>query len=182
VSDEFRIVGTTPLLTSHVFAVERRSIEHDGSVYERDVVTHKGAAAVLAINERGEIGLIRQYRAAFDIVNWEIPAGTYDVEGEEPLTTAKRELAEEIGVEAATWTLLGRFMTSPGWTNQVMTIFEARELTMVARVPVGPEEVSSSVHWLTPEKLRDVLRRQPAVDSTMTVALHRVFGTYFDDR
>jgi len=182
VSGEFRIVGTTPLLSSHVFDVERRTVEHDGMKFERDVVTHKGAAAVLVVNENNEIGLIRQYRAAFDLVNWEIPAGTFDVEGEDPLSTAKRELAEELGVEAARWTLLGRFMTSPGWTDQVMTIFEARELTMVPRAPAGPEEVSSSVHWLAPDELREVLRRQPAVDSTMTVALNRVFGTYFDDR
>ena len=181
-SGEFRIVGTTPLLTSHVFDVERRTIEHDGTQFQRDVVTHKGAAAVLVLNERNEIGLIRQYRATFDLVNWEIPAGTYDVEGEDPLATAKRELAEELGVTAAKWTLLGRFMTSPGWTNQVMTIFEARELTMVPRVPVGPEEASSSVHWLAADQLRELLRQQRAVDSTMTVALHRVFGTYFDDR
>lgn len=181
-SDSFRIEGTTPLLHSHVFDVERRLISHGGSIFERDVALHRGAVAVLAINDRSEIGLIRQYRAPFDRYNWEIPAGTLDVDDEDPLDCAKRELLEEMGCEAQHWTLLGRFLSSPGWTNQVMTIYEARDLRMGPRAPSGPEESSSTVHWLSPEDLRATLRREPAVDSTMAVALNRVFGTFFDDR
>jgi 8-oxo-dGTP pyrophosphatase MutT (NUDIX family) len=180
VSDSFRVEGTTQLLRSHIFDVERRVIGHDGSTFERDVVIHRGAVAVLAINERGEIGLIRQYRAPFDRYNWEIPAGALDVEGEDPLRCAKRELLEEMGCAAQRWTLLGRFLTSPGWTDQVMTIFEARDLRIGPRQPSGPEETSSTVHWLAPGDLRDTLRGEPAVDATMVVALNRVFGTFFD--
>ena len=65
-SDSFHVVGTTPLLTSYVFGVERRVVEHEGTTFERDVVTHPGAVAMLAINDRGEIGLIRQYRTPFN--------------------------------------------------------------------------------------------------------------------
>ena len=181
-SESFQIEGTTPLLHSHVFDVERRVIRYDGGTFERDVATHRGAVAILVINDAEEIGLIRQYRAAFDTSGWEIPAGTRDVDGEDALDCAKRELAEEMGCEAASWTLLGRFMTSPGWTNQVMTIFEARELTMTERRPAGPEESGSSVRWFSKEELRKTLLREPAIDSTMVVALHRVFGTFLDER
>ncbi len=93
---------------------------------------------MLAINDRGEIGLIHQYRAPFDRFCWEIPAGTLDVPGEEVLVAAQRELREELGCEADQWTLLGTFMTSPGWSNQLMYIFEARRCTTWRAVPPGP--------------------------------------------
>ncbi len=179
-SDAFHIEGTSQLLRSHVFDVERRTIGHDGTTFDRDVAVHRGAVAVLAVNDVGEIGLIRQYRSTFDRFTWEIPAGTLDVDGEEPLATAQRELLEEMGVVASDWTLLGRFMNSPGWTDQVMTIYEARGLADAQRAPAGPEESSSTVHWLAKEELRETLRREPAIDSTMVVALHRVFGNFFD--
>ena len=180
-SDTFRIVGTKKLLQSRVFGVEQRTVEHGDVTFERDVVIHLGAVSILAINERDEIGMIRQYRAPFDRFSWEVPAGTLDVPGEDALGAAKRELAEELGCEASRWTVLGRFMTSPGWSNQLMTIFEARDLTMTSRAPAGPEEMSASVRWFNRDVLRETLRREPAVDNTTVVALGRVFGTYFDD-
>ncbi len=181
-SDEFRIESTTRLLDSYVFGVERRMVRHDGEVYGRDVVTHPGGVAVLAVNDDGEIGVIRQWRAPFNDYLWEIPAGTQDVTHEAALDTAKRELREELGCNAREWTLLGRFMVSPGWTDQVMTIYEARGISTVPRAPEGPEETSASVHWFTPLELRENLRREPAIDSTVTIALHRAFGTFFDER
>lgn len=179
-SDSFHIEGAEVLFRSHIFAVERRTVRHDETTFERDVVLHPGAVAVLAINDAGEVGFIRQYRATFDELLLEIPAGTQDVPGESALETAKRELLEEIGYEAVEWTLLGRFMNSPGWTNQVMTIYEARNLTPRERAPAGPEERSSSVHWLSPTLIRETLRSANAMDLTTALALHRVFGAFLD--
>jgi 8-oxo-dGTP pyrophosphatase MutT (NUDIX family) len=181
VSDSFHVEGAETLFRSHVFAVERRTVRHGDATFDRDVAVHPGAVAVLAINDQGEVGLIRQYRATFDELLLEIPAGTQDMKGESVLETAKRELLEEIGYEAAEWTLLGRFMNSPGWTNQVMTVYEARNLTPGARAPAGPEERSSTVHWLSPALLRKTLREANAIDSTTALALHRVFGTFLDE-
>ncbi len=101
-SPPFRVVATEPLLASRVFRVERRTVSDGGQTFTRDVVTHQGAVAILAINDRGEIGMLRQYRAPFDAEVLEIPAGTLDVEGEDPLGAAQRELREELGCEAAT--------------------------------------------------------------------------------
>jgi ADP-ribose pyrophosphatase len=168
-------------LQSRVFGVEHRTVEHDGETFERDIVTHLGAVAILAINERHEIGMIRQYRTPFDRFSWEVPAGTLDVPGEDELSAAKRELGEELGCEASRWTELGRFMTSPGWSNQVMTIFEARDLRAVPRRPAGPEETAASVRWFTPDELRETLRREPAIDNTTVVALGRIYGSFFDE-
>ena len=179
-SESFHVVGTKPLLQSYVFGVEQRTVQHDDEIFQRDVVTHPGAVAILAVNDRGEIGLIRQYRTPFDRLCWEIPAGTLDVVGENRLDAAKRELLEELGCEAERWTLLGTFMVSPGWSNQLMTIYEARELRLGERSPAGPEEEGSIIRWMSPGELRSTLRSEPAIDSTMVVALNRVFGTFFD--
>ena len=179
-SDQFRVVRTERLLDSFVFNVERRTITHDDLIFERDIVTHPGAVAILAFNEADEIGFLRQYRSTFDRYVLEIPAGTLDVEGEDPLDAARRELLEELGCEAREWTLLGRFLVSPGWSDQLMTIFEARELTQRSREPMGPEERSMSVQWVSKDDLRAVLREEGTLDATMVVALHRVFGSFFD--
>jgi ADP-ribose pyrophosphatase len=181
VSDSFHVEGAEVVFKSYVFNVERRTVCQGEETFQRDVAVHPGAVAVLVINDRGEVGFIRQYRATFDDVLMEIPAGTRDVAGEPTLDTAKRELLEEMGCEAKEWTLLGRFMNSPGWSSQVMTIYEARELTVRERQPAGPEERSSQVVWLSPEDLKMTLRSASAMDSTTAIALHRVFGNFFDE-
>jgi ADP-ribose pyrophosphatase len=181
VSGSFHVEGAEVVFRSYVFSVERRVVRHGNETFERDVALHPGAVAVLVINDRGEVGFIRQYRATFDELLLELPAGTQDVPGEPALETAKRELLEEIGYEAAEWTLLGRFMNSPGWTSQVMTVYVARQLTARERAPAGPEERSSTVLWLSPAEIRQTLKNASAMDSTTALALHRVFGTLRDE-
>jgi 8-oxo-dGTP pyrophosphatase MutT (NUDIX family) len=181
VSDSFHVEGAEIVFRSHVFNVEKRTVRHGDDHFERDVAVHPGAVAVLVINEDGEVGFIRQYRATFDQELLEIPAGTQDIAGEEPLEAAKRELIEEMGIEASEWTLIGRFMNSPGWSTQVMTVYEARGLTVREREPAGAEERSSTIHWYSPTELRTRLRSAYAIDSTTTIALHRVFGNFLDE-
>ena len=138
--------------------------------------------AILAINERDEIGMIRQYRTPFDRFCWEVPAGTLDVPDEDELQhRAARTPRRTRRVRRRGGRMLGRFMTSPGWSNQLMTIFEARGLTMSTRQPAGPEEAGSCVRWFSRDELRETLRREPAIDNTTVVALGRVYGTFFDD-
>lgn len=181
-NNDFRVTSREVLLHAFSFDVERRLITDGRETFEREVAIHEAAVAILALNDRDEVGLIRQYRAAFDSVHWELPAGRCDVEGESLLETAQRELLEEMGCRAEQWKLLGRFMVSPGWTDHVMTVFEARTLTMVDRRPMGPEEEASSVHWLSADDIRQLVFRDDLVDSTLTMAMNRVFGTLFDSQ
>jgi 8-oxo-dGTP pyrophosphatase MutT (NUDIX family) len=181
VSDSFRVDAAEVVFRSHVFNVEKRTIRHGEDVFSRDIAVHPGAVAVLAINDRGEVGFIRQYRSTFDQELYELPAGTRDIPGEEPLDCAKRELREELGCEASEWTLIGRFMNSPGWSTQVMVVYEARGIVQSERAPAGPEEYSSTVHWLSPDAIRETLRSTFAIDSTTTIALQRVFGNFLDE-
>jgi 8-oxo-dGTP pyrophosphatase MutT (NUDIX family) len=119
----------------------------DGEVVQREVIGHPGAVAVVAHDDE-HVWLVRQPReAAGEEALLEIPAGKLDVEGEPPLETAKRELAEEIGKAAERWTELGSFYTSPGFTDEVIWLFVATELTDVERPEVDEEERIQIIPW-----------------------------------
>jgi len=178
VSGPFSVTSSEHLLGSWVFDVERRTISGPDGCFERDVVVHPGAVAILCVDEYERVALIRQYRATVDALTYEIPAGTLDGEGENALTAAQRELVEEIGVVASSWTELGTFLNSPGWTNQTITIFEARNLAYVPRQPAGPEESVSEVLWLTIGELAELQKVERFFDATTAVALHRLHGGF----
>ena len=101
----------------------------DGETVEREVVSHPDAVGVIAHDDR-VVYLVRQPREAVgedDLL--EIPAGKLDTDGETPLETAKRELAEEIGKAASEWRELKRFYTTPGWADEEFTLFLATGLS-----------------------------------------------------
>jgi 8-oxo-dGTP pyrophosphatase MutT (NUDIX family) len=100
----------------------------DGEDAEREIVAHPGAVGVVA--PHGEtLFLVRQPREAVDDPGLlELPAGKLDEEGEQPLDTAKRELAEEIGKGARTWRKLTSFYTSPGFADEECHVYLATDL------------------------------------------------------
>jgi len=100
----------------------------DGEEAEREIVEHPGAVGVVA-HDGETLYLVRQPREAVDDpALLEVPAGKLDEEGESPLDTAQRELAEEIGKGARTWQHLTSFHTSPGFTNEECHLFMATDL------------------------------------------------------
>jgi 8-oxo-dGDP phosphatase len=103
----------------------------DNDLAERDVVLHPGAVAVLALDATGRILMIRQYRHPVGRLLWEIPAGLRDVTGEDPWATAQRELVEEAAYRARDWKILADYYSSPGFTNERLRIFLARDLEAV---------------------------------------------------
>ncbi|NPV70892.1 MAG: NUDIX hydrolase [Firmicutes bacterium] len=105
-----------------------------GGVATREVVLHPGAAAVVALDDAGNVLLVEQYRYPAGATLLEIPAGKLDP-GEDPLGCARRELGEEAGVTARDWERLGSFFTSPGFSSEVIHVFLASGLE-----PVRPGE------------------------------------------
>jgi 8-oxo-dGTP pyrophosphatase MutT (NUDIX family) len=100
----------------------------DGQEAEREIVAHPGAVAVVA-HDGERLYLVRQPREAVDEqALLELPAGKLDEEGEEPLDTARRELAEEIGKGARAWEHLTSFYTSPGFADEECHVYLATDL------------------------------------------------------
>jgi len=116
-----------------------------GQDVELEVVRHPGGAAAVAVDDRGRVCLLRQYRHVAGGWLWELPAGKIDP-GEGPGATAERELAEEAGVFAASWDALGRVHSSPGVFSEVIHLYLARGLSEVDLGHEADEVIE--VHWL----------------------------------
>jgi len=115
------------------------------SVLDLEVVRHPGGAAIVALDTEGRVCLLRQYRHVVGGYIWELPAGKID-DHEPPLETAQRELAEEAGMRAGEWLSLGRMYSSPGFCDEVIHLYLARELTTVDSRHEDHEVIE--VHWL----------------------------------
>jgi ADP-ribose pyrophosphatase len=115
----------------------------DGSRSERDLVWHPGAVAILARDPDGRLLFVRQWRVPADRALLEIPAGTLDVHDgvtEDPDLAARRELEEETGYRAASWTKLAEFWTAPGFASELMHLYLADGLTAADADRLGPDE------------------------------------------
>ena len=101
----------------------------NGRPAPREIVVHKGAAAVIPVYEDGTTLLVRQHRVSVDRVTLEIPTGKLDSWGEDPYDCAVRELREETGLSAGRYTLLTSLLTTPGFCTEKIAIYLAEDLT-----------------------------------------------------
>jgi ADP-ribose pyrophosphatase len=125
--------------------VEAAFTSPTGHAFTREIVRHPGAVSVVALHDDGTVVLERQFRAALGRELLEIPAGKLDVEGEDPAAAAARELAEEVGLAATTWTRLGSFYNSPGFTDEHSTTYLAQGLSEVPADKQGHEEEAMTI-------------------------------------
>ena len=122
-----------------IFDVERLQVRlPNGHTSVRDVVRHRGAAAVVALTTSGKIALVRQYRTSLGRVTVEIPAGKLDP-GEDPLECAKRELKEETGFVAGRIAYLTTIATSCGFADELIHIYLATQLSFEGARPDDDE-------------------------------------------
>jgi ADP-ribose pyrophosphatase len=152
VAEVWPVIGADSLADGRVVKVRRDTVRlPDGRQVGREVVEHPGAVAVLALDDAGQVLLIRQYRHPVGHLLWEIPAGLRDVAGEPLAETARRELLEEAGYVAARWQVLVDHYSSPGISTERLRIFLARDLRLVPTaerdyVP-DDEEAHLVVRW-----------------------------------
>lgn len=99
----------------------------DGQTSEREVVLHNGAVSVLAITPENEVLVVEQYRKAMEKTLIEIPAGKLEI-GEERESAALRELEEETGYVADKLELIGEVYGCPGFCNEKVNIYIAKDL------------------------------------------------------
>lgn len=132
-----------------------------------EVVRHADAVAILALNDVGEMLLVRQERRAVGAFTVEAPAGLIDP-GETPEQAARRELQEEAGLDGDV-TLITRFYASPGFCDEFLHVFEATNLRE-RKLPHDEDEEGIEVLWLPPAQVLAGLRDGSLVGSASTVA------------
>lgn len=108
--------------------------------HEREIVRHPGAVAIVAVDASGFITLVRQLREPARERLLELPAGTREAD-EEPLATAKRELEEEAGLFGGDWRLAATFFSTPGFCDEVVSIYFAEGVAQTERKPQDDEEI-----------------------------------------
>jgi ADP-ribose pyrophosphatase len=171
------VVGTEDLFRDDWVLALRRDALHapggGGEPFQRLVLEHPGAAVVLAADARGRVCLLRQYRHAAGGWFIELPAGLCDVEGEDPLVVAQRELREEAGLAAQEWTLLGSTYSSPGITTERVHAYLAEGLTEVGRGDFEPthEEAEMEVFWAPLEDVLEAILDGRVADGPTVIAV-----------
>ena len=163
-------VASEVVLETHPFNVEHATIRfHDGHTAERAVVRHPGAVALVVIDDQQRWLLVSQYRhpAAQDLL--EIPAGTREP-GEEPATTAAREVREETGYAAASLTHLGATWMAPGFCDEYIHYYLATDLTEDP-LPQDHDEYIGTPVRLTIDELETAIRSGEINDAKTITAL-----------
>ncbi|WP_308011254.1 MULTISPECIES: NUDIX hydrolase [unclassified Saccharopolyspora] len=177
---EFATVASQDVYVGKILALRADEVAMPGGGQaRREVVEHLGAVSIVALDADDRVVLIHQYRYPVGRRLWELPAGLLDVAGEDPLRTAPRELAEEVGLAAEDWSVLVDIASSPGFTDQSERVFLARSLTEVGRPPAAGDEEADLVVRCVPfdEALRMVFAGEivnaPAVSGLLAAAAVR---------
>ncbi len=126
---------------------------HEG---EYGSIIHPGASLAVPITNEGKIIILRQYRFAVSRYLLEFPAGTLE-EGETPLNSIKREIKEETGYKAETWDKLGVLVPAPGYADEEIHLFLARDLTKLEEIPNGDLDEDIEVLILSPSELDNLI-------------------------
>jgi len=160
-----RVIARRTVFRGKVFSVTSDEIIEPNRIRaRRDVVHHPGSVVVLAIEEsrrEPRVLLEYQYRYAANEFLWELPAGRID-EGESEIAAAKRELLEETGYTAERWQLALKYYASPGFMDETMAVYLARDLRRGRARPESDESIqkrlvplSDAVQKIMRGKIRD---------------------------
>lgn len=163
--------GADVLQTWH-FTVRRHTITPpDGEPVTREIEVHRGSAAVVALDDSRRVTLVRQYRLPLRRWTLELPTGGLEP-GEDPATTARRELAEETGLIPGIWVELGRFANAPGHSTQWTTLFMASDCRRGPTSRIGLEESTMAVQVLGLDEVAEAMQDGRIVDAKTIIGLN----------
>ncbi len=151
----------------------RRPDHPDEEPFSRLVLEHPGAVVIMAVDDQERVFCLWQYRHPARRRFVELPAGLLDVDGEDPLETARRELVEEAGLEATDWTDLGTSYSSPGISAEIHHYYVARGLSEVDRgdFVAAHEEADMQTGWVPYDELRAAALRGDVTDAHTLLAV-----------
>jgi len=166
------IVSSDIVFQGKIWDVRRETFDYNGQQITREFVDHTGAVSVLAVDDEERVLLIKQYRHPIRAREWEIPAGLLDVADEDPLEAAKRELAEEVDLAAASWSVLSDYVTTPGGNNEAIRVYLARDLTETAAFAREDEEADIEKRWVPLDEALDAVVARRIQNPSLVVAVY----------
>jgi len=170
---EVPIVTSEVAYPGRVWDIRKDVFQLGGEDITREYTDHTGAVAILAIDERDRVLLLKQYRHPIRSRDWEIPAGLLDIRGESPLLGAQRELAEEADLVAEQWDLLSDFATSPGGSNELIRIYLARGLSASDQVfDRTEEEAEIELRWVDLDEAFDAAVERRIGNAILIIAIY----------
>ncbi|GLC87221.1 NUDIX domain-containing protein [Lysinibacillus piscis] len=164
-------ITTTPIYDGKVIKLQVDDVTlPDGKIAKREIVKHPGAVAIIAITEEGKLVLVEQYRKALERSIIEIPAGKIEA-GEEPIVTARRELEEETGYGAKHFTYLQSFATSPGFADEIIHLFVAKDLYQLEQKAALDEDEFVELLEITLEEAQQMVAEERIYDAKTAFAV-----------
>lgn len=166
-----RTVGTEPIFEGRIITVRVDEVVlPNGETSKREIVKHPGAVAVIATTDEGKVVFVEQYRKAMEKALVEIPAGKLE-QGEQPETTAIRELEEETGYVCDKMELITSFYTSPGFADEIVYLYEATGLKKKENKADLDEDEFVELMEVTLEEAMELIKEQRIHDAKTMYAV-----------
>ena len=173
---EFDTAASETVYVGKILALRADEVRMPGGgTARREVVEHFGAVAVAALDDDDQIVLVYQYRHPFGRRLWELPAGLLDIGGEEPQRSAARELVEEVGLAADSWSVLADVSSAPGFSDESVRIYLATGLRSVDRPEAHDKEADMRVERFP---LSEAVKMVFAGDIVNSLAVAGILATW----
>lgn len=168
-SFEEKTVSSESIYEGKVISLRKEVIvQPDGRKAEREIIAHSGGVGVIAVDDEKNVYMVSQYRTAAKSMMLEIPAGKKEY-GEDPLECGKRELIEETGYEGGEFVHLGDYYATPGYCEEVLNIYLARNLKFVGQNLDDGEFLNVSKHSL--DELYQMVMNNEIHDAKTAIAI-----------
>lgn len=168
---EEKTIKTEHIFTGKVISLQVDDVElPDGKTAKREIVKHPGAVAVIAVTADNKIVMVEQFRKALERNLVEIPAGKLE-KGEDPLSCAARELEEETGYVCETLELVNSFYVSPGFADEIVHVYEARDLSKKENPAEQDEDEFINLLELSLEEAEQYIQQQKIYDAKTIFAV-----------
>jgi len=166
-----KTIHSEEIFSGRVISLHLQDVElPNGKQSKREIIKHPGAVAILAITNENKIVMVEQYRKALERTIVEIPAGKLE-KGEEPELCAHRELEEETGYVCEKLELLTSFYTSPGFADEIVHVFLAKELSKKENAAALDEDEFINLEELTLDEAIQYVKEQKIYDAKTIYAV-----------
>ena len=166
-------LSETTVYDGKIFRVHRDDVAlSDGSQSVREIVEHHGGVCCAALNDRGEIALVRQFRYAYGRIVTELPAGKLE-RGEDPSDAIRRELREEVGAIGTDWQEMGKLYPTPGYCTEIIHLYRCR-VTSIGDTDFDDDECIETL-WMPLEQAMQMVMSGEIADSKTQVLILKTY-------